>query len=108
MTDTHQAIYDAVRSRLSNCDVGSAIESALSSAFGSASLYLEHLRESYQIVANEMQRPSVLFKPKLEARGRRWFASYGEDMVGVGKTPSEAMTDFDKHWNENNWEAPQE
>ena len=52
-----------------------------------------------------MQRPSVLYKPKLSKDGNQWCALYGENLhdgiAGFGDTPAEAMIDFDKEWNKN-------
>lgn len=49
------------------------------------------------------QLPSVLYRPRLMADGDMWCALYGDDLVsgiaGFGKTPAEAMHEFDKAWN---------
>ena len=50
------------------------------------------------------QLPSVLYKPRLMADGDMWCALYGEDLAtglaGFGKTPAEAMAEFDQRWND--------
>ena len=50
-----------------------------------------------------MQRPSVLFKPKLAKDGNAWIALLGDNLqegiAGIGDTPSDAMKDFDNNWN---------
>lgn len=104
MTDTYQAVYDAARSRMSNGDIGSAVQSAVTSQLGSASHYLEELRDSYLTAANEMQRPSVLYRPQLIADlghrpSGRWCATYGA-LTTYGHTPEDAMVNFDKAWKE--------
>jgi hypothetical protein len=49
------------------------------------------------------QLPSVLYRPNLMADGDMWIALYGDDLQvsvsGCGKTPAEAMAEFDKAWN---------
>lgn len=49
------------------------------------------------------QLPSVLYRPRLMADGDMWCALYGDDLAsgiaGFGKTPAEAMHEFDKAWN---------
>lgn len=48
------------------------------------------------------QRPSAIWRPALTQDGDHWIALYGEDLavgvVGCGKTPEEAMADFDRAW----------
>lgn len=98
--ESYQAIYDAVRSRISGCDVGSAVESAINNAgIGhSFSMAADRIAQSF----SEYERPCVLFKPKLSLDGDQWCALYGvnlaEGVAGFGKSPSEAMYDFDRSW----------
>jgi hypothetical protein len=98
MTDTYQAIYDGVRSRISNGDVGSAIRDVAFSQFD-ISFLRQHAQQALYQVANEWQRPSVLYRPQLSADGDMWCALLGEDLqigvAGFGKTPAEAMAAFD-------------
>ncbi|MDE2469463.1 MAG: hypothetical protein KGL35_12130 [Bradyrhizobium sp.] len=101
MTDTYQAIYDAVRSRISNGNIGDAVRDVLRDAFD-----ISHARAVIQqeivCAAQEMQRPSVLYRPSLRADGAKWCALYGDDLAqgiaGFGDTPAEAMIDFDQNW----------
>lgn len=48
------------------------------------------------------QAPSVLYRPTLSADGDMWCALYGDDLAsgvaGFGKTPAEAMYEFDAAW----------
>jgi hypothetical protein len=47
-------------------------------------------------------RPSTVYKPKLYIDGNMWCALFGENIqdgvAGFGKSPEEAMADFDKKW----------
>ena len=102
MTDTYQAIYDAVRSKLSNGDIGAAIRDA---CHLDASHAIESIRQEFLIAASEMYRPSVLYKPRLRYNQINWFAEYPADaaprlvaVCGVGDSPAEAMSDFDRKW----------
>lgn len=60
------------------------------------------VQESFQQVAYEQMRPSVLFKPRLYPDGNQWCALLGEDLqagvCGFGDSPAEAMYAFDKAW----------
>lgn len=99
MSDTYQAVYDAVRSRISSCDVGAIIRE---SAHIDASYAIEGVRRDFEAVACEMQRPSVLYRPSIGMDGSKWCALYGDDLMhgiaGFGDTPAKAMADFDKNW----------
>ena len=98
--DSYQAIYDAVRSRISGGDVGQAVESAIREANLShhAAMAAEVAREA----AAEQCRPSVLFRPALSIDGDQWCALYGDDLqcgvAGFGDSPAEAMWDFNRQW----------
>lgn len=102
MSDSHQAIYDAVRSRISPCDTQSAIESAANTQLGGLSYLAQHAQQELYRVSEEHTRPSILFKPELVADGDHWMALYGPDLAvgvaGFGKTPDEAMRAFDAAW----------
>lgn len=99
MSDSYQAIFDAVRSRISGGDIGSVAESALREAFSNA----DHvIRCAMQEIAGEYTAPSVLYRPRLSVDGSQWCALYGEDLqsgvAGFGNSPGEAMSDFNKNW----------
>ncbi len=95
----YQAVYDAVRSRLTNCDVGAAIRDACH-LDGSHAIYI--LQQEFANVASEMQRPSVIYRPAISIDGNQWCALYGDNLqdgvAGFGDSPSDAMIDFDKAW----------
>jgi hypothetical protein len=85
MSNEYQAIYDAVNLN-----------------FEGASYLWGHAQEQICAVSNEMQRPSVLYRPQVFPDGNKWCALYGADLqqgvAGYGETPAEAMADFDKNW----------
>jgi hypothetical protein len=103
MSDTYQAVYDAVRSRISGGNVGEVVREIAWQAFD-FSRAREHLIEEIICVSHEMQRPSAIFRPSLAIDGNKWSALYGSNLAegvsGFGDSPSEAMADFDKAWNE--------
>lgn len=100
MMSYSQEIYDAVRSRISNGDIGSAVENAI------RDLEISHNAHMVQVAieqaAREYERPSVVFRPKLYADGDQWCALFGENLqegvAGFGETPAKAMWAFDKAW----------
>jgi hypothetical protein len=98
--DPYQAIYDGVRSRLSNCDVGTAIENAVREA--NIGHYAERAFEHVREVCAQLERPSAVFRPTLTRDGDAWIALYGPDLqvgvAGCGATPEAAMRDFDAAW----------
>jgi len=98
MSDNYQAVYDATRSRLSNCDVGGAIENVLHNTFD-ISFAVEGVRQEFLNSAYQMQRPSVLFKPELTRDGNQWCVLLGDNLqVGLcafGDTPAQAFEAFD-------------
>ena len=99
--DSYQAIYDAVRSKISNGDIGSAVESVARQAFD---IYhqVDVVKNEYLTHAYELQRPFMLLKPKIYTDGDKWCALYGEDLqsgvAGFGDTPAQAATQFDVEW----------
>ena len=97
----YQAVYDAVRSRLSGCDVGSIVSDAVRYGFD-ASQAIQMIQQEFTNAAYEMQRPSVLFRPTMILDGNQWCALYGDDLqsgiAGVGDTPEKAALDFDREW----------
>ena len=101
MSDSYQAIYDAVRSRISGGNIADAVREAAGRGFD-ASHAIAMLQQEFSIAAYEMQRPSVLYRPTVAPDGTKWCALYGphlmEGVSGYGDTPAEAMADFDKNW----------
>lgn len=103
MSDSYQAVYDAVRSRIGSCDVDRVVSDAVNSAFGGVSFAIprivEDLTASIWAVEEQMKRPSVLYRPELTADGSMWCALLGPNLAvgvaGFGATPAEAMAAFD-------------
>jgi hypothetical protein len=50
--------------------------------------------EAIREVANEMQRPSVLYRARVARSGMKWRCHYGE-ISAYGDTPAEAVSNFD-------------
>lgn len=102
MADTYQAIYDAVRSKISGGDAAAAFEAAANTQLGGFSNIPQHVQQEVYRVSEEMTRPSVMFRPMLTADGSMWCALYGANLhsgvAGFGKTPDEAMRSFDDAW----------
>lgn len=109
MTDTYQAIYDAVRSRLSNGDIGTAVAEAVNQQMAGLSWAIEGIKQEYvtaafsqQNTAEEARRPSVLYRPAISLDGNQWCALYGDNLqdgvAGFGESPDAAMRDFDRAW----------
>ena len=101
MSDSYQAIYDAVRSRIGNGDIGGAVRDVAFHAFD-----ISHdkamIRDQLMSWTWELQRPAVLFRPAISLDGNMWCALYGDNLqdgvAGFGRSPEEAMADFDKNW----------
>ena len=101
MSDSYQAIYDAVRSRISGGNIGEVVREAAHQAFD-ISHSQAMIRDQFMAVTWEMQRPAVLFRPAISLDGNMWCALYGDNLqdgvAGFGRSPEEAMADFDKNW----------
>lgn len=99
--DTYQAIFDGVRSKISNCDVSQVLRDVLVQQmdFGA---FIQRLNQEMYNVSAEMQRPSVLYRPGLSIDGNMWCALYGDNIqdecAGFGASPQGAMHDFDVNW----------
>ena len=102
MSDTYQAIYDGVRSRVNSCDTREAIRDAISPHFDVAHDILLSLRQEFDHSAYDMRQPHVLMRPTLTRDGDQWCALYGDDLyngvAGFGDTPAKAMINFDIAW----------
>lgn len=96
----YQAVFDAVRSKMTNCDIGQAVEMALRDC--NLSHYAEMIMHRAQEACSEYDRPSSIHKPKLSIDGNMWCALYGDNLqdgvAGFGASPREAMWDFDRNW----------
>ena len=101
MNDSYQAVYDAVRSRISGCNTSDIIERVVREAFD-ISWQKERLQQEIYAVSYELQRPSAVFRPSVFPDGNMWCALYGanlmEGVCGFGETPEAACADFDNNW----------
>lgn len=98
MPDSYQAIYDAVRSKISGGDIGDAVQRAIHDA--NLSFYADRAGQRAVEVASEWERPSVLYRPTISRDGNMWCAMLGENLqegvAGFGESPYLAMLAFDK------------
>lgn len=101
MADTYQAVYDAVRSRISN--PGDAIERVAREALDISSA-VSRVEEAVKSATYAYERPSAIYRPALSLDGNMYCALYGENLqegcAGFGETADAAMWDFDKNWRE--------
>ncbi len=101
MSDSYQAVYDAVRSRISNADIGAAVESAFREANLGHYAYMTQM--AMQEAISGYMRPSAVYRPKIYPDGNEWCTLYGENLqegvAGFGDSPEIAMHEFDKAWN---------
>ena len=101
MSDTYQAVYDAVRSRVGGCNVGDVVREQARQSFD-ISHAVAILQQDISAIAYEHQRPSVLFRPRVYPDGAAWCALYGDDIqegvCGFGDSPAAATEAFDKAW----------
>lgn len=110
----YQPIYDAVRSRLSNCDVGNAVESAIRDV--NISHYVERASDALQCAISDCAAvhtsPSVIYRPRIFMDEDQWCVLYGDNLqdgvVGFGKSPLSAMASFDVAWRSNIPKEPTE
>lgn len=98
MSDDYRAIYDAVRSRISHCDVSAVVADSVRSAFD-VGYAIALAQEAIGSIGGEWTRPCVVFKPRLTRDGNEWIACLGDNLqdgvVGCGATPDAAMDAFD-------------
>lgn len=98
---SNQAVYDAVRSRISSCDTTEVLRDVAMSALD-FSMPRIIAQQEIAAVGMEMTRPSVLFRPRVYRDGGAWCALYGENLqegvAGFGESPDAAVRDFDKEW----------
>lgn len=101
MSDTYQAVYDAVRSRISGCDISQAVGDAVRSCMDMG-YAIPSLMQDIASQFAEHGRPSAVYRPALSLDGNQWCALYGVDLqcgiAGFGDTPAKAMEDFDHQW----------
>lgn len=97
----YQAIYDAVRSRISGGNIGEIVRDVLWQQFD-ISHQKAILQEQIAIAGYEHSRPSAVYRPALSVDGDQWCALYGNNLqdgvAGFGDSPFEAMAAFNKAW----------
>lgn len=103
MSDSYQAVYDAVRSKISGGNIGDVVRDVAERAFDWSHSQMM-IRDQFLTVTYEMQRPFVLLKPRMFIDGDKWCALYGDNLqdgvAGFGDSPALAAYDFDKSWAE--------
>lgn len=112
MSDSYQTVYDATRSKISNGDVGNAIERVMSEA--NIGWHFEKVAAAAHVHFSEMfaesTRPSVLYRPTLGIDGNQFFFLYGSNLMegcaGFGDTAALAALDFDNNWLQMKLPAP--
>ena len=68
---------------------------------GLLSEWLLYFKQMTDEIRTESTKPSVLYKPKIYPDGNIWCCILGdipECIVGLGKTPYEAVCEFDKNF----------
>lgn len=98
MSDSYQAIYDAVRSRIQSADVAAILREHIHL---DGSWAIEQIKQAFQEAAGNIGSPSAVYRPHISKDGSQWCVFYGHDGVGVrgfGKSPALAMADFDRNW----------
>jgi len=108
--ESYQAIYDAVRSRISGFDSQQLIQEI--SRHFDISHAVDMVKHEFLVSAYAQSRPFVLLKPKVYADGNQWCVLYGETIqegvCGFGETPAKASQDFDNNWNNQTLTSKQE
>ena len=100
MSNSYQAIYDAVRSRIHGGNIAEAVEGVIRGE--NIGHYFDRVKTAFEGAASEMSMPSAVYRPKLSLDGNQWCALYGDDLqsgvAGFGSSPYAAMRDFDRAW----------
>lgn len=68
-----------------------------------AALINQEISDFLRPYLDEICAPSVIYKPKIFQDGEQWCALLGDNIqsgvAGFGKTPREAMANFDENFN---------
>lgn len=102
--DSYQPIYDAVRSSIRGGNIGDVVRDVAWQQFDISHMKAM-LQQDFSIAAQEMVRPSVLFRPTLARDGNQWCfllgANLQEGIAGFGDMPNAAAAAFDQaFWKE--------
>ncbi len=101
MSDSYQAIYDAVRSRISGGNIADAVADVARSALD---ISWDKSRIVSQIdgILYDLAQPFTRLRPKMYMDGDMWCALYGENIqdgvCGFGESPQKASEAFNKAW----------
>jgi hypothetical protein len=99
--DAYQAVFDATKVSLRNCEVGNAVENVLRSEGIGFHAQQAFTQMGYDF-ADLIKRPSVILRPRISQDGDSFVCLYGENLqegiAGFGKSPEEACADFDRVW----------
>lgn len=99
--DSYQPIYDAIRSRISGCNVEQVIREAIPSIDTWA--ICQAFQGAASDIACYMTRPSIALRLIPVKDGNQWCVLYGENLqegiAGFGDTPEKSMVSFDMAWN---------
>lgn len=102
MSDPYQPIYDAVRSRLSHCNVNEAVENVVRDAFGNAGHQIACAFQNIDSYFHEYSTPFAVHKPRIAKDGDKWICCLGDNLqegvVGIGDTPEKCAADFNANW----------
>lgn len=95
--NNYQAVYDAVRSKMSYLSTSVLID-RIASCFD----FSCQISAMFESIECESIRPCVMMKPKISIDGNRWCVLYGDNLqdgvAGFGDSPAKAMIDFDRNW----------
>jgi hypothetical protein len=87
VSDTYQAVFDAVRSRISGCNIEHAVSEHLRSNMD-FNYAIPGLMQDIACQFAEHGRPSAVFRPKLSIDGNQWCAL---PFLHDGFTPSSPL-----------------
>lgn len=108
--EAYQAIYDAVRSKISGGNIAEAVADAARSAFD-ISHVIGGLAQDIAHSVAQHARPSAVYRPEVSLDGAMYCLLYGKDLMsgvaGFGRTMEAAALDFDKNWSTLNAPKPQ-
>ena len=93
--DNYQAVYDAVRSKISYLDANTLMDKIVR-CFD----FSHQIAAMFESIEYESIRPCVMMKPKISIDGNQWCVLYGDNIqdgiCGFGETPKLAIYDLNK------------
>jgi hypothetical protein len=101
MSDSYQAIYDAVRSRISGGNIADAVTEVARSAFDISHMTFQ-IKGDIDGLLYDLSQPFTRLRPKMYLDGNMWCALYGENIqegvCGFGGSPQKASEAFNAAW----------